>query len=186
MSAPEDIATVLAELRQLAQTVGPIPAHLAAIDEALAKLPQSAEVAALREKVEALEAGFAELKALADGPPPLPDRLLELEEAYRKFVISTGERELGIATVAGLPGDERHDAASAAVAAPLIAESEARTAIPIADMRGRLNEYGTQLAALAKAFRENQSAVLVLTGAAALGLAALVLILISAFGSPIP
>ena len=58
--------------------------------------------------------------------------------------------------------------------------------VPIADMRGRLNEYGTQLAALAKAFRENQSAVLVLTGAAALGLAALVLILISAFGSPIP
>lgn len=184
-----DAATLdilLAELRELAVTIAPVSAHLATIDAQLAELPKSAEVDELRKKVEALELGFADLKAFRDGPPPLPQRLIELEDAYRKFVEATGISEASIIKTAGSAGDTAHREMARSEAAPMILESEQRTEAQLVPMRQRMSELAEGAQLFAKVLRENQSAVLVLTGVAALVLAGLVLVLVSAFGSPLP
>lgn len=172
----ETIGTVLVEIRAVAAELVELRADVKLATAHVGDVEQ------IKADVARIELHLKRIDTLMSGPPALEERLLALETKQEVDDSRARRDDAATRKAAGRPEDQHH----ADVIERHVRASEDRTEVKLVPMRERITELGDAVKTFGKVLRENQSAVLVLTGVAALILAGLLLVLISAFGSPVP
>lgn len=135
MSAPEDIATVLAEIRAVAAEIVEIKADVKRATSHLA------DVDLLRADVESIKAHLKKIDLLMAGPPALQERLERLEAKQESDDQARQDEDATTRAGAGVAGDLAHREMASEEAGVLVTAAERRQETVNVKFREELNRF---------------------------------------------